>query len=266
MNAYRLKNLEVSFAVTWVTWRNWQGWEICDFGARAWGFGLFWVLRLRPGADRAMFSGLLINFSRWVQRSRAAELESKLKPITFLWSKWGIYWINNRFLGFFGGILTNRQAHGVKSGASNFVVWEVVNLILPQSKASSSLGQHECDFWSGSRPGRPAIIKQHRNPRVDQTPILLFNPFIQIGQWRAHKNLFGKIISKSNLNKKSRIAIWNRNCIVIKINLKSRSNQKARRRKVGSSFITTKAIFVLEFEFLSCWWREFPEMMIFPIF
>ena len=44
------------------------------------------VLRFLPGAERAMFSGLLINLSTLCQKSVAASFESKLKPMFLLWS------------------------------------------------------------------------------------------------------------------------------------------------------------------------------------
>lgn len=92
----------MSSAETFVTWENWQGREIWDFGGRGFCFIVF-VLRLRPGADRAMFSGLLINLSTFCQNSIAASFESKLKPMTLLWSvlrnnKW---WCHETFPGKF---------------------------------------------------------------------------------------------------------------------------------------------------------------------
>ena len=70
---------------TFVTCRNWQGREIWDFDGKGLGFIVF-VFRLRPGAERAIFSGLLIKRSTFCQNSVAALLESKLNPIILLWS------------------------------------------------------------------------------------------------------------------------------------------------------------------------------------
>lgn len=75
----------MSSAVTFVTCRNWQGWEICDLGGSGFCFVCF-VFRFRPGADKAMFSGLLVRRSTFCQNSVAALLESKLNPIILLWS------------------------------------------------------------------------------------------------------------------------------------------------------------------------------------
>lgn len=86
-NACKLKNRDVSFLVTLVMWWNWHGRLIWDFGGRT-IFCFFGVLRFRPGADKAIFSGSLINFSTHCQISRAAWCESKLKPITLRWSVW----------------------------------------------------------------------------------------------------------------------------------------------------------------------------------
>lgn len=95
-NACRLKKRDVSFLVTLVTWWNWHGFEIWHFDGRI-IFCFFGVLRFRPGADKAIFSGSLINFSTHSQISRAAWCESKLKPITLRWSGfWG--WKKLKFI------------------------------------------------------------------------------------------------------------------------------------------------------------------------
>lgn len=48
------------------------------------GFERFFVRLLRPGDERAIFSGLLINRSIHCHKSIAASFESKLNPIGFL--------------------------------------------------------------------------------------------------------------------------------------------------------------------------------------
>lgn len=87
-NSLRLWYRGASPIVTFVTCANWHGSEICDFGGS--GFALtrlfFIDFRFRPGADREMFSGLLVRRSTFSQNSIAASFESKLKPITRLWS------------------------------------------------------------------------------------------------------------------------------------------------------------------------------------
>lgn len=72
--------------VTLVTCENWQGCEICDFCGNGAGFGSFFCLRLRPGTLKLIFSGSLINRSMAVHISCAASFESKLNPITLVWS------------------------------------------------------------------------------------------------------------------------------------------------------------------------------------
>lgn len=76
----------MSSAETFVTCRNWQGLEICDLGGSGLVFFVCFLVLFRPGADSAMFSGLLISRSTFCQKSIAAVFESKLNPIILLWS------------------------------------------------------------------------------------------------------------------------------------------------------------------------------------
>lgn len=85
-NACRLKYRCWSEAETLVTCENWQGCDICDFCGNGAGFGRFCCLRLRPGTLNDIFSGLLINRSIATQISCAASFESKLNPMTLVWS------------------------------------------------------------------------------------------------------------------------------------------------------------------------------------
>lgn len=85
-NVCRLKYLILSPGSTLVICWKQHGWEIWDFSGNGWYCCFFTFLFLDPGTDRLMFSGDDVRRSTWVDISLAASTQSKLKPISFVWS------------------------------------------------------------------------------------------------------------------------------------------------------------------------------------
>lgn len=88
--------------------------------------------------------------------------------------------------------LTTRKTHCVKTWSGNLVIWQIIDCILPQSKARPSFCKHERNTRWTSTSGRSFIVKQDGNAREDQTPILLPHSFVEICEGWADVNLSDK--------------------------------------------------------------------------
>lgn len=85
--------------------------------------------------------------------------------------------------------LTTRKTHCVKSWSGNLVIWQVIDCILPQSKARPSFCQHERNTRWTSTAGWSFIVQQDRYAREDQPPILLPHTLVEICEGWANVNL-----------------------------------------------------------------------------
>lgn len=143
------------------------------------GLERFFDRFLRPGDDKAMFSGLLINLSTHCQSSIAASSESKLNPITFLWSAKdsSICQLGN-LVGWKN--LTSWKTHCMERWARNLVIWQIIDRVFPQSKARPSLCQHERHTWRSSTSGGSFIKQQDWNSSIHQTPIFLSYSLVKV--------------------------------------------------------------------------------------
>lgn len=85
-SVWREKYLVLSAASTLVMCWKQHGCEMWDFSGSGW-YCCFLVFLLRaPGSDRLIFSGHAVKRSIWDHISLAAFTQSKLSPISFVWS------------------------------------------------------------------------------------------------------------------------------------------------------------------------------------